>query len=218
MRALTLLALGLVSLAALPGLARAEDAPAHLLGTFRVTYYFVAEERGTGRWPLYAPACGAVLAHTSREFHHELSLEGTGRLRDGRLLNFSERCDCARPGHGGSRVCYEWLDRGEFPWGKGARLEGRDLPLRPFRSIAVDPSRIPVGAVIYIPAWRQGHWPDGSPRDGCLRAEDTGSRVLGWHVDVFVGRPEWASALQRDGAVSVRAYLNAPECAHWEGG
>jgi 3D (Asp-Asp-Asp) domain-containing protein len=181
---------------------------------FRVTFYFVAEEAARGPWPLYAPSCRSVLAYTSRHFHHELSLEGTGRLLDGRLLNFSERCECARAGHGGSRACYEEVDRASFPWGKGGRLGGRVLPLRPFRSVAVDTALIPLGTALFIPAWRGGYWPDGSPRDGCFRAEDSGARVRGQHLDLFVGRPEWARRLQRGEPRRLNVFADAPVCAH----
>jgi 3D (Asp-Asp-Asp) domain-containing protein len=194
--------------------AEADERAGRSLGNFRVTFYFVAEERADGGWPLYAPACQEILAFTSREFHHQISLEGTGRLLDGRLLNFSERCGCAHAGHGGSRICYEVVDPGTFPWGKGGKLSGRDLPLRPFRSLAVDPALIPLGTVLYVPAWRGGNWPDGTPRDGCFRAEDSGAAVRGRHVDVFAGRPDWAELLGRNEPERLRVFADSPACEH----
>lgn len=185
------------------------------LGTFRVTVYYVAEERHRGPWPLYGPGCRRVLAHTSRRFHHALSREGTGRLRDGRLLNFSERCGCARPGHAGSRVCYEALDPRRFPWGKGGRIGGRFQPLRPFRSVAVDPAVVPLGTWLYVPAWAGRPGPRGRPWDGCVRAEDTGARVRGRHLDLFAGSPRRARRFLRDGPGSraVRVYRASRRCA-----
>jgi 3D (Asp-Asp-Asp) domain-containing protein len=194
--------------------ANGEEAAGRFLGSFRVTYYYVAEERAGGAWPLFGPRCAGVLARTSREFHNAISREGTGRLRDGRLLNFSERCPCARDGHEGSRICYEEVDQAAFPWGKGGTLAGSAAPLRPFRTAAVDPALIPLGTVLYIPAWRGGHWPDGTVRDGCFRAADSGSAIRGRHVDLFAGRPEWAQALARRGPGRVRVFRNAPACAH----
>ena len=47
-------------------LAVAAENPGRLLGTFRLTYYFVAEEKHPGDWPLFAPACSGILAFTSR--------------------------------------------------------------------------------------------------------------------------------------------------------
>jgi 3D (Asp-Asp-Asp) domain-containing protein len=200
------------ALAATLGLAA--EGPGRLLGTFRLTYYFVAEEKLPGDWPLFAPACSEVLAFTSREFHHALSLEGTGRLRDGRVLNYSEDCGCARAGHGGRRVCYEEVDRSRYPWGIGARKGETLARLEPFRSVAVDPGLVAAGSVLFIPEWRGGRWPDGSPRDGCFRAEDSGSGVRGRHVDLFAGKPTWAEALQASGPERVRLYADSPRCRH----
>ena len=217
-RAARLLALGFgLCLAASATVAAGAEGPAgRPLGAFRVTYYFVAEETAAGNWPLFAPACRNVLARTSREFHHAISLEGTGRLRDGRLLNFSERCACARAGHGGNRICYEEVDPARFPWGKGGKLGGRDLPLHPFRSLAVDPALIRLGRALHIPALRGGHWPDGTARDGCFRAEDSGQRIRGRHVDLFAGRPEWAAVLARSSPARVLVYAGGAACAYLE--
>jgi 3D (Asp-Asp-Asp) domain-containing protein len=57
---------------------------------------------------------------------------------------------------------------------------GPSLPLRYYRSVAVDPRLIPRGSRIYIPAYRR--W---------LVAQDTGGAILGAHIDVF--RPPPAS-------------------------
>lgn len=206
-----LLALGFVLLLAVP--VPAQQSAGRPLGVFRITYYYVAQERAAGAWPLFAPACRAVLARTSREFHDALSLEGTGRLLDGRLLNFSERCPCARPGHGGNRICYEEVDPAHFPWGKGGRLGDRDLPLHPFRSLAVDPALIPLGTLLYVPALRGGRWPDGTPRDGCFRADDSGQRIRGRRLDFFAGRPDWARNLARQGPARVSVFAGAAACA-----
>lgn len=205
---------GMLALAGWAGATSAEEKPGRLLGTFRVTFYFVSEERGTGDWPLFSPACAEVLALASREFHHSLSLEGTGRLADGRMLNFSGDCPCARPGHLGRRICYELVDQGRYPWGLGARIGYSHVPLEPFRTVAVDPGVIPVGSVLFVPAWRGGRWPDGSARDGCFRAEDSGSGIRGRHVDLFSGKPEWAERLQGEGLKQVRVYAHSPLCRH----
>jgi 3D (Asp-Asp-Asp) domain-containing protein len=167
------------------------------LGTFRLTTYHLAIEGGAagqtpGDWPLFGPGCRRVLALAPRAFHHALSREGSGLLRDGRLLNFLERCPCARPGHAGSRICYIELARSAFPWGRGARLGEGFAPLRPFRSVAVDPAVIPLGTVLYVPALRGLRAPDGALLDGCLRAEDTGLAVRGHHLDLFTGLEVWA--------------------------
>jgi endoglucanase len=55
---------------------------------------------------------------------------------------------------------------------------GPSLPLTPYRSVAVDPRLIPAGSRIYIPAYRRAN-------GGWFVAQDTGSGIIGRHVDVF---------------------------------
>jgi 3D (Asp-Asp-Asp) domain-containing protein len=56
---------------------------------------------------------------------------------------------------------------------------GASLPLKYYQSIAVDPSVIPLGSRVYIPAYRaDGH-------GGWFVAQDTGGAILGRHVDVY---------------------------------
>lgn len=73
------------------------------------------------------------------------------------------------------------------PFGTGVR----GMFLVPYRTIAVDPSTIPFGTVIYIPGAR-GHQiilPDGRhvTHDGYFYAADTGGAIKGSHIDVFGG-------------------------------
>jgi 3D (Asp-Asp-Asp) domain-containing protein len=63
---------------------------------------------------------------------------------------------------------------------------GPSLALKYYQSIAVDPSVIPLGSRVYIPAYRHdGH-------GGWFIAQDTGGAIAGHHVDVF--RPPPAAA------------------------
>ena len=56
---------------------------------------------------------------------------------------------------------------------------GASLPLRPLQSIAVDPSVIPLGSRVYIPAYRHdGH-------GGWFVAQDTGGAIVGHRIDVY---------------------------------
>jgi 3D (Asp-Asp-Asp) domain-containing protein len=56
---------------------------------------------------------------------------------------------------------------------------GPSLPLSYYQSIAVDPSVIPLGSRVYIPAYRHdGH-------GGWFVAQDTGGAIGGRHVDVY---------------------------------
>jgi 3D domain len=56
---------------------------------------------------------------------------------------------------------------------------GESLSLRYYQSIAVDPSVIPLGSRVYVPAYRQdGH-------GGWFIAQDTGGAITGHHIDVY---------------------------------
>jgi 3D (Asp-Asp-Asp) domain-containing protein len=61
----------------------------------------------------------------------------------------------------------------------GATFEpGPSLPLRYYRSVAVDPRLIPRGSHIYIPAYR-------AVNGGWFVAQDTGGAIIGRHIDVY---------------------------------
>jgi 3D (Asp-Asp-Asp) domain-containing protein len=62
---------------------------------------------------------------------------------------------------------------------------GPSLPLQYWHSVATDPKVIPAGSRIYIPAYKKVN-------GGWFTARDTGSGIVGRHVDVF--RPPPSSA------------------------
>jgi len=73
-------------------------------------------------------------------------------------------------------------------YGTGYRMK----PLVPYRSIAVARrGEVPLGSVIYIPDARNVAitLPDGRKviHDGYFYASDTGGRIKGNHIDVFIG-------------------------------
>ncbi len=64
---------------------------------------------------------------------------------------------------------------------------GAALPLRFYQSIAVDPSVIPLGSRVYVPAYkRDGH-------GGWFIAQDTGGAINGKHIDVYRSPPASAT-------------------------
>jgi len=65
--------------------------------------------------------------------------------------------------------------------------DGPSLPLRFWQSIAVDPSVIPLGSHVYVPALR------GDGYGGWFLAQDTGGAITGRHIDVYRRPPESAS-------------------------
>jgi 3D (Asp-Asp-Asp) domain-containing protein len=151
-------------------------------GSFALTYYWL-ENQPKGDpddLTLFTRACEPVVS-VSSEFARDLTLAGTARLLDGRVLGVAGDCDCKRS------PCVRVLP-GDQPWGVG--LDNR--PLAPFVSLAVDRAVIPIGTALYIEEL------DGAPlpgvllalHDGCVVADDTGGRMKGAKIDWFVGRRE----------------------------
>ncbi len=65
----------------------------------------------------------------------------------------------------------------------------RNLPLMPFRTIAVDPDVIPLESVIYVPELRGRKFQLNDREfvhDGYLFAGDRGGAIKGRHIDVFM--------------------------------
>jgi 3D (Asp-Asp-Asp) domain-containing protein len=109
-------------------------------------------------------------------FVFELKLEGTGVLRDGRVLNYAGECGY------GIGTCFEQMEMNEHPLGRGVQHRR----LVPFRSVAVDPRYIPIGSTIYVPEIVGMVLPDGTHHDGCLRADDQGGAIKQHKLDFFV--------------------------------
>jgi len=209
-RTLMLLVLGFL-------LFSAESISAHkspsFLGSYKITYYYLAQEKSGGNWPLYSAQCRKLIRRTSKEFYLELSREGSGKLRDGRIINFEERCDCAKPGFQGGRICYSLLESARFPWGRGALMGEDFFPLQPFQSVAVDTSRVPLGSWLYLPKLKGVVAPNGEILNGCVRAGDTGKLVQGRHLDLFSGTYEWSEKLRKTlKAKRVQVYNGVGRC------
>lgn len=177
--------------------------PGPVLGTFQLTYYWIASEAsytGTKDTRIYTSSCQAI-ADVPRKFFDALKLEGTGKLADGRMVNYAGSCNCARS------PCFEVLGA-DAPWGKGVQSRS----LEPFRSIAVDKSRIPYGDWVYVEALDGVEMPGDAPwgnfvHDGCLRADDTGSAIVGKHIDFFVAFKSHYQTLvnELDDSVQIRS-------------
>jgi 3D (Asp-Asp-Asp) domain-containing protein len=155
------------------------------------TFYKLAEEKnysGPRDTPIYTPD-GQLIARVSSGFAFDLSLEGSGKLDDGRVVNYSSNGGTCQtpPGYHGVRSCYRVLDASVYPWGRG-----HGVPVEPLRSIAVDPSVIPWGSVIYIREFDGLQIPaldgvGGFTHDGLFRAEDSGGGIHSNHIDIYAG-------------------------------
>ncbi len=165
------------SLEARFGPTEAEDAKSYpLIGRFRNTFYYVAPEAEMdSTLPLDAAVRtleGAVIARVPRAFKKAMDIEGTGRLRDGRVVNFAGVVE--------REIRYQET---VHPWGRGVG----DCPLVPFRSVAVDRTKVALGSTVYIEETAGKRLPDGTFHDGLWRADDVGGAIKQDRVDLFTG-------------------------------
>jgi 3D (Asp-Asp-Asp) domain-containing protein len=139
------------------------------LGKFRVTFYWLVEEEsyaGRRSSPLYTED-GKPLGSYTSQFVKDFRTESCALLQDGRIISYlkrSNRCTVV-----------------DAPIG----ING--FTLTELKSIAVDPSIIPVGSTVYIP--EAADVPIGSNcfHDGIFKAHDVGSAIKGERIDVYLG-------------------------------
>jgi 3D (Asp-Asp-Asp) domain-containing protein len=166
--------------------------PAAELGRFRLTYYYMPTEteRRAQSVQLFTRSCRKI-ARVSQVFSQKLRMQGGGKLADGRVLIYAGSCPC------GSGPCYGFAPR-DHEWGTGAN----DRPLSPFRSVAVDPSRVSIGSLLYIPELDGLTMPGAEPyggfvHDGCVVADDRGGGIRGKQLDLVTARHTHYQALDR---------------------
>jgi 3D (Asp-Asp-Asp) domain-containing protein len=102
-------------------------------------------------------------------------------------------------------------------------LTASGFSIVPYRSLAVDPSVIPIGTVLFIPAARgmKVTMPEGRVirHDGLFFAADTGGKIRGNHIDVYTGTDRKSPFLawaQSDPKNPVEAYVIAdPAASAW---
>jgi 3D (Asp-Asp-Asp) domain-containing protein len=186
------------------------------LGTFRNTYYNFPNERNYrgAKVSLFDARCRTI-ARVPIAFHDTLCVQGSGSLASGTTVSFARRnCSCARTcPRTGQQICFDRLDRGKFPWGRGAA----GTAIVPLHSVAVDVSVIPLGTSLFIPEYvgMPSEVGGGPTHDGCFVAEDRGIHVLGQHVDIFTG--DVAVTRLWDGRVptnqGVHVFVGSPSCA-----
>lgn len=183
--------------------------PGNLIGPHEMTYYWLASEAehpGPNVEALYTSECSTI-ATVSSDFADALRLEGSGRLSDGRVLNYWGACGCA------NSPCFFEVDAAA-PWGLGVQ----SLPLRPFRSIAVNTSDFSIGQSIYVEELDGLDMP-GDPdygqfrHDGCVTATDIGGGIGTGHIDFFAGLREHYLTLDAlVGAETVTIYAGGERC------
>ena len=149
---------------------------------------------------------GYFFGRVSERYACSLKLEGSGLMRDGRIVNYTGSC---KFGYG---TCFEQLDTADYPFGRGAGQR----PLVPFKSVAVDPRVIRIGDPLYIPEFDGMVLPDGSIHDGCVRADDTGGGIKGRKMDFFVVTYGNFRFLLDEllGVTWITPYVEAPRCQY----
>jgi 3D (Asp-Asp-Asp) domain-containing protein len=143
------------------------------------------------RVTLYQGKSCQPIAEVSREFASQLALQGTGKLRDGRVLNVWGNCNCEHS------PCFKVT---AAQWGTG----GSGRQLQPFRTVAVDPKVIKLGSLLHIPLLEGKVMPGRAPwggyvHDGCVVADDVGGGIRGKQLDLFVGRKGWFLGMSGSG-------------------
>jgi 3D (Asp-Asp-Asp) domain-containing protein len=154
------------------------------IGRFIDTYYYnvvEADYPGPQTVPI-KDGKGNLLAMVTQGFWERFSVEGTGRLLDGRELNTSE-----------SGVIVV-----DAPMGEGT------CRLKAWRTMAVDSKVIPLGTVVKIDETVGLKLADGTVLDGYWQAEDTGGEVRNAHVDLYVGDGDKGGALLDDAAIHLK--------------
>lgn len=193
----------------------ASGGPGKWLSGFELTEYYPALES----WfqGALVPTPGLPSRHRIDWLYsaHGLSMEGDGIGLDGRQYHIQSLGSGGWIGQGGS--AWYWRSGGywknpsgqvTFPLSSGGWSDGPGGAYVPppagisfapgpsrsdlqfLRSIAVDPSVIPMGSHVYIPAYApiNGGW---------FEADDTGGAIIGRHIDVF--RPPPADPNAGDG-------------------
>lgn len=163
------------------------------IGDLKPTFYWVAMEK-----PSNAPKNralknmqGDVIRWVDEAFFKEIRMEGTGMTTDGVCINYDGRVTLPD----GSKEI-RWVICGrEAPYGYG--LDRRILV--PFRSLAVDPTVVPMDSKIYIPKAKGIKLPDGSIHDGYFSAIDIGAAIQNKRIDVFTSYGDQSSVFKKAG-------------------
>lgn len=167
------------------------------VGDYRPTFYWVGTEQRSSDQrtkELIGMDGTTVLARVTERYWRTIRLEGTGRLLDGRILNFGRWA-----GEVGGQIL--WVEVDPYaPYGYGKDFR----PLIPFRSIAVDPNKIPLDSEIYIPQARGAVLPDGAIHNGYFKAVDIGQAIQELRIDIFTSFGDQSRVFSDNGLRNMR--------------
>jgi 3D (Asp-Asp-Asp) domain-containing protein len=135
----------------------------------KLTFYYIADTT-SGNIPIISRS-NKIIDYVSKVSYDSLVMEGSGRLPNGKLVNFSGE-KITHPSFGSL-----WkFSEVSHATGKAGKK------LIPFKSIAVDPAVFPLGSTVYI-----------TELDQQFSADDTGEAIKGNHIDLFIGDSSNAS-------------------------
>lgn len=159
-------------------------------------YFLPYFENGDGAYPLRDLDGISLGATLTRHQWCRAGMEGSVRVRfaDGKIRTFNYAGQSAKNAVNCSDIYPKFPRTGwvKFRTASGEFGDGvEDFKLIPYRTIAVDPAKIPYGSVVYIPSARGAsiELPNGEKvtHDGYFYAADTGGGIKGNHIDVFTG-------------------------------
>lgn len=176
-----------------------------VIGQFEHQLYRILDE-GASEWPTEArdqpllSRDGTVITRVGPQFKAQLERDGSARLRDGRVINAEEKV----------RGQWRYLVVRDAPFGIGAP----GYKLMPYRTVSVDPKRIRLGTVLYIPALIGVPLDNGEFHDGFVFAHDTNDRGADT-ISLFIGFDGKASGTltQLTGKPRIRVYQADAETA-----
>jgi 3D (Asp-Asp-Asp) domain-containing protein len=158
---------------------------APVVGKFKNTYYYIIDESdekylNLPRTEKILDAQDNILAYVSLRFKRDLIMEGSGKLLDGRVVNFDKKINNESRFH-----------ITPFDFGRGVG----NCPLIPYYTVAIDPKIVPLGSLLYIDELVGMKLPDGSIHNGFVWAHDIGSAIQNYRIDIFVGFDKKGEAL-----------------------
>lgn len=145
------------------------------LGKFQNSWYYLPSEDDYSTYPKTTNILdkkGKVIARVSAAFKKALTLEGSGKLSNGSVVNYS--------GVVNGQIRFN-IVKAQFGLGV------KNCELEPLHSVAVDPKVIPLGSKIRIKETIGLRFPDGTLHDGIWFAVDVGGAIHGKRIDLFMG-------------------------------
>jgi len=151
---------------------------------YRMTFYYLADFEDPKTWMrkrkrdpvLTKIKLNGAYMDLPTGFMRAVKMQGSGQYK-GAILNYT----------GGKNPKWVFQNPEKYPWGRGAA----GLALHPFRSMAIDRTRVKLRRWYVIPELMGHEMPDGTIHNGRVRALDTGGAIKGKRVDFFIGKRAW---------------------------